>query len=236
LEGIIGDFQGERNFRMPKVEYVANQIATQIAEELKLDDDKKAVIAYGLFAFIQMFLCILSVIVVGALFGVAIEALLISLIIAIFRKSSGGAHASEPWICNVEGTIICVVPAIFLSLIGQQLIIELIVVIGVITFIWAYYITFKLAPVDSPSKPIRKQATLKRLKKKSILTLNVYVVIVLANMLLYYLMKNSQFLIYSFCIYIGVIWQAFTLTKLGHSSLSQVDLFLNNIFNKRRKI
>lgn len=218
---------------MSRVERMTNQMAGKIADELKLDDDKKAVMAYGIFAFIHMFLCVLTVIIVGALFGVAFEAFLISLTASVFRKSSGGAHASKPWICNVEGMVIGVVPAVFLGILNHQITIYLVLIIGVITFIWAYYMTLKLAPVDSPSKPIKKQATRERLKKKSILILNVYVVIVLANILVFYLMKNSQFLIYSFCIYIGVIWQVFTLTKLGHLSLNQVDVFLNNIFKKR---
>lgn len=218
---------------MSKVEYIANQIAVQIANELKLDDNKRAVMAYGIFAFIHMFLCVLTVIVVGALFGVALEALLISLVISVFRKSSGGAHASQPWICNMEGTIISVIPAFILSIIGNQLIVQLVVVSGIITFAWVYYITFKLAPVDSPSKPIKKQETLKRLKKGSILILNIYVVIVLVNILLFYLMKNHQFLVYTFCIYMGVIWQAFTLTTSGHSLLKHIDTFLNNLSKKR---
>lgn len=217
---------------MSKIEQAANQIADQIAKELQLDDNKKATMAYGIFAFIHMFLCVLAVIIVGAIFGVTFEALLISLTISIFRKSSGGAHASKPWICNLEGTVISVVPAIALSSVDSYLAVEWVFVIGMVTFAWSYYITFKLAPVDSPGKPIKKQATRKRLKKGSLLILNVYVVIVLANTFLFYLMKSNRFLSYSFCIYIGVIWQAFTLTTSGHLLLGQVDTFLNNIVKK----
>jgi accessory gene regulator B len=217
---------------MFRVDQIADQMADQIANELQLDDDKKVVMAYGIFAFIHMFLCVLTVIIVGVVFGVTFEALLISVTISIFRKSSGGAHASKPWICNLEGTVISVVPAIVLSSVGSYLAVEWIFIMGMITFAWAYYITFKLAPVDSPGKPIQKQATRKRLKKGSILILDVYVVIVLANTLLFYLMKSNRFLIYSFCIYIGVIWQAFTLTTSGHLLLNQIDIVLNNIFQK----
>lgn len=220
---------------MSKIEQVANQVADQIANELQLGDDKKAIMAYGIFAFIHMFLCIVMVIIVGAVFGVVFEALLISLIISVFRKSSGGAHASKPWICNLEGTVISVVPAVALTSVGSSLTIEWIFVMGMITFAWVYYITFKLAPVDSPGKPIKKQATRKRLKKGSILILNVYVVMVLANTLLFYLMESNQFLIYSFCIYIGIIWQAFTLTTSGHLLLEKVDTFLNNRVKKGEK-
>ncbi|WP_069998054.1 accessory gene regulator ArgB-like protein [Cellulosilyticum sp. I15G10I2] len=218
---------------MSRVERVANQIAVKVANELQLDVDKKAVIAYGIFAFIHMFLCILAVIIVGAVFGVALEAFLISLTTAIFRKSSGGAHASKPWICNVEGVVVSVVPAILLGMLGHQLTMYLLLIIGFVAFIWAYHITLKLAPVDSLSKPIKKQATREKLKKKSILILNVYVGVVLVNILMFYFIKHNRFLIYSFCIYIGVIWQAFTLTESGHLLLNQVDIFLNNIYSIR---
>ncbi|MDF2615014.1 MAG: accessory regulator AgrB [Clostridia bacterium] len=218
---------------MSRVEYIADQMAVKIAAELQLDEDKRAVMAYGLFAFMHMSLCALSVIVVGALFGVPLEAFLISLTASFLRKSSGGAHASKPWICNAEGVIISVVPAILLGIWHYQLTIYLVFITGVIAFIWAYYITLKLAPVDSPGKPIKKQATRERLKKRSLLILNVYVVIALVSLLVYYLTANRLFLKYSFCIVIGVIWQVFTLTKTGHLLLNSADVFLNNLFKKR---
>ena len=39
---------------MFKIENICEKISNNIAQELNLDDDKKSVINYGIFAFIQM--------------------------------------------------------------------------------------------------------------------------------------------------------------------------------------
>ena len=54
---------------------------------------------------------------------------------------------------------------------------KLIIILGVVIFIWSYYIIYKLAPVDSASKPIVKEEKRKRMKKGSIILLSVYLII-----------------------------------------------------------
>lgn len=210
---------------MFNIEYLANSIGKKVASELNFDDDKRQVIAYGAFALIQTVFSIVLVIIFGKLFNVTIEALIISFIISILRKSSGGVHASSPGICNFLGTIISIGLAIFCK-IGFIINFYTVVLIGVVTFILSYYIIYKLAPVDSEAKPIRSEQKRNLLKKKSIITLSLYLLIVLCNLVGYYFILEKRLIIYTLCIYLGVLWQVFTLTKGVYLMLKKIDCFL----------
>lgn len=209
---------------MYNIEKLSKNIAYNLKDELRLDDEKTEIIEYGLHAFIHMFISILLVVIFGYIFNVMIESLIISFTISIFRRSSGGAHASTSLNCAIIGVFIAVIPSILLSKIMLNS--NYVIILGIIIFIASLLITYKLAPVDSPNKPIKKLEKIKRLKKASIITLVIYMLIVIINILLYNLNSNEILLIYSMCIYIGIAWQVFTLTKIGHYIINLVDTFL----------
>lgn len=209
---------------MFSLEEISSEISNSITKELQLDENKKAVVNYGIFAIMHTALSVGFVIVFGALFNVLIEALIITLTISILRKSAGGAHASSPGICAFVGTVLSVGMAIVIKNINLN--VNVIIVISTLIFIWSFIIVYKLAPVDSPTKPIRTEAKRKRLKKSSILILSVYLVIITGNIVGYYATQNVDLLVYSGCIHIGLLWQVFSLTKIGHKVLGKLDALL----------
>lgn len=213
---------------MFNADMLSKKVAFKIANEIKLDNDNKEIISYGIFAIIQMVYNLLLVILFGAVVNVAIEAVIASFAIAILRKSSGGAHASSAKICAVVGTFITVTIGLVAKI---NINVNIIIIIAVITFIWAYYIIFKLAPVDSAAKPIRTEKKKKRLKRSSIFILSIYLAIVIISIMLYLYTKIDRLLIYSICILGGVIWQVLSLTKIGHEIVKIIDAFLNKIIS-----
>jgi len=212
------------------MEKLAHNIASKIASELNYDNDQKEIIAYGTFAFLQMVLSIFLVVVFGYKLKVLKEALLISFTASILRKYSGGVHASSSGICMIVGTIVCIGQALLAAFVFKPVVksIEMIIV-GLITFLWAYYIIKKLAPLDSPSKPIIKEEKRIRMKRSSILLLSIYFVIFILNIMLYLTTKNVEFLGYCICILLGIIWQIFTLTKIGYLTIEVIDTSFNYI-------
>ncbi|WP_297421316.1 accessory gene regulator ArgB-like protein [Clostridium sp.] len=207
---------------MFSVEKICEKISKNIAKELNFDDDKRDIVNYGIFAFIQTGICIAMVIIFGLIFNVTIEALIISFIISILRKSSGGVHASSPGRCAIIGTIICV----GLAMISKKIYIDFFLNIfwGSIVFVWSYYIVYKLAPVDSIAKPIKTIEKKTRLKKNSIKILTVYLIIVIINSISYFYIRNIIFLTFSMCIYMGSLWQVFTLTRAGHALFEHLKI------------
>ena len=213
------------------MEKLSNSIANKVASELSLDEDNKEVIAYGTFALIQMSFSVILVFLFGIVFHVPIEALIISFTGAILRKYSGGVHANSPGICTFIGIFVCVGQAVLLSLsIGSLVNIKLVLILGVVIFIWSYYIIYKLAPVDSASKPIVKEEKKMRMKKGAIILLSVYLIITVIFILLYISSSERKLLFYALCLYSGILWQVFTLTTLGHLLVGKVDTFLNHIY------
>jgi accessory gene regulator B len=217
------------------MEKLSNNIANKVALELSLDKDNREVVAYGAFALMQMLLSITLVFLFGLLFHVAFEALIISFTASILRKYSGGVHASSPGTCTFIGIIVCVGQAVLISLLISSVInLKLIIILGVVIFIWSYYIIYKLAPVDSASKPIVKEEKRKRMKKGSIILLSAYLIITVFLILFYITGVEGKLLFYVLCLYSGILWQVFTLTAPGHLLIGKVDTFLNRKIIRRR--
>lgn len=206
---------------MIKIEDICKKISNNIAQELNLDEDKISVINYGIFSFIQIAICIGLVIIFGFIFNVVIEALIISFTISILRKSSGGVHATSPGRCAIIGTIASVGLGLISKYINASF--SLVIFGGSIAFIWSYYIIYKLAPVDSIAKPIKSIEKRNRLKKSSMMILSAYLIIAVIEIIFFYFTKNSSILVYSLCIYMGILWQIFSLTKCGHLVIGKLD-------------
>ena len=213
------------------LELLSKNIANNLKRELDLDEDKRSIIEYGLFAFFHMGISILLVAIVGAIFNVMIEALIISFVVAILRKFSGGAHASTAINCAIVGVLVSVIPAYLIRNINFNS--NYIISIGILLYIISFITIYKLAPVDSPNKPIKKAEKIKRLKRGSIIILSIYMIIVLFNIITTYVSKNNVLLLYSSCIYIGILWQVFTLTKFGHFIVNIIDSLFIKILNFR---
>ena len=201
---------------MFSLQLLTEKIAVRIAQPLQFDEDQTAVIAYGMFCFLQILASILLVILFGFFFHVLGEALIISLTMAILRKYSGGAHADTPGKCLVIGTVIAVVPAVLIVHIPVNRIGIILTAIPV--FVWAFYAAFTKAPVDSAKKPITNKNKRKRLRSASVITVGVYGCIACFLLLLsYYFNGDSRpWLPYAACILFGTAWQTFTLTTLGN--------------------
>lgn len=212
------------------MEKLSNAIAEKLASELEYDRNKKEVLAYGAFALIQMFVSVVLVLIFGYLFNVVIEALIISITASILRKYSGGVHASSTNTCTFLGTVVCVGFGIIVKLLLAPLInIHIFIIMEVLVFTWSFYMISKLAPVDSPNKPIKREEKRKRMRKGSLTLLGVYFLITLINMIVYFYFNWRLLLVYSICIMLGIVWQVFTLTRSGHMVIKQLDNFLNII-------
>lgn len=209
---------------MFSIENLCEFISEKVVQELGLDSEKKSVIKYGVFAFVQIMISILAVVIVGLFFKVTIEALIISFTISILRKSSGGVHASSPGRCAIIGAVIAGIMGIVCKNIKLNLFISN--CITILIFIWSYFIIYKLAPVDSASKRINNVIRRKKLKKISIRILAIYLFIIILNTILYNVVFDENILIFNMCICIGVSWQTFSLTKMGHLFFKRLDSLL----------
>lgn len=206
---------------------ISNKIATKIVMETDGDEERKSVIEYGIFAILQMSVALIFTIIFGLLFNVLIEALIVSFSISILRKCSGGVHATSSTRCTVIGTLVCIlIPKLVIDININSI---YSIIVGCIIFIISYYIVYKLAPVDSKNKPIKKLERRIKLKRKSINIINIYLVISIIFIIIYHFYNVYNTIIYFECLYLGMLWQVISLTKIGHLAVNKLDYLLNKI-------
>lgn len=215
---------------MSRIQEKCEKLASYMEEELKLDSNQKAVIEYGLFAIMHTSLAILLSVILGGVCGVLIPTLLISFTAIILRRYSGGAHASNSEECTLIGLIIAVGGGMLLKHMDWH--IERVVIIGVIIFAWAFYCVYQLAPVDNKAKPIRNAEKRIQLKRKSYFVVSVYLLVVMLLLVSYDDASDKNNLLYITCIYVGIGWQIFTLTAIGHLMIQKIDFFFNKLTKK----
>ena len=212
------------------MEKLAKKLASNIAVSLRYDDEKEAVISYGLTAIMQISLTVLLVLLFGLLVGAPVEALIVCFSASILRKFSGGAHAVAAGLCTFISTVYCTLTAY----ISRKLLFEIsshIAIIAAIVVIFglSFLIVYKYAPVDSPNKPIKTEKKIKRMRRGSFLLLSIYLTL---SVLMFVLGFKFEFLnSYAIGLLFGVSWQVFTLTCYGSILLNK----FNNLYMKLRK-
>ena len=218
---------------MSLTEKMAVKIGNNAKLLLNVDEDKEQIIVYGAINLIQIIFAILWVIIAGLFFGVLYEALIFSITVSILRKYSGGAHASSSSRCIIIGTILAVVAGISIDKIFYKLNMTTVILISIAFIVFAFIIVAKNAPVDSIKKPITNIELKKQFKKKSIIVIFIFSVIII---ILYVLSKKYSELFYIKVIEsisFGILWQTITLTKNGISFLNKVDFVLKYIIRRR---
>lgn len=198
-------------------EKLSYNIGSGIADALHLDKNKKDVVTYGAYLMLDTLLGIFMVMLLGAICNLFFQTMIFSITTAILRKYSGGAHSTTSFRCATIGAVVPVCFAFIIENLNSWIQIPQIVIYMMLTFVYAYVMIIKLAPKDSPSKPIVKEDKIKLLKKKSIWTLHIYLFICLFLLIGSYYFKTFQMLKYMALICSGTLWQSFTLTSLGHS-------------------
>lgn len=213
------------------IERLTNNIADRIALTLKLDKDKRDIIAYGAFNLLQTIWCIIVVVIFGFLCKVTIESLIVSSTIALLRKYSGGVHSSSPNRCAIIGAVVSVGLALLMGKISNILNIQYIILIALVGIGLSYYLIYKFAPVDSPAKPILKKEKKIRMRKYSIRLLNIIFIIIIILLILYFIQGDKNFIALTMYIYSGVVWQTLTLTPKGALIMKSIDNFLKYIIS-----
>lgn len=207
---------------MSFIETISMKIGHKITNILEKDDEFEEVMVYGAINFFQTIYAILTIILLGFICGVVYEALIISVVVALLRKYSGGVHASTPNKCAIFGAIGTTVMALLTKYIMIKSHI-FVLIFGLSIFVFTYFIVYSLAPMDSFEKPINNKDMRRSLKKASLNVVNCYF---LTSFVLFYYNynKNNEF-VYNliYCILMGMVFQGFSLTKYGHKVLSTID-------------
>ena len=212
------------------IENLSKLISEKVSSELNYDNERKEIIQYGTYALIQTLISIISVFILGLVFNIALEALIFLFTASILRKYSGGAHSESSNVCTLLGIIISIcIGFLIKSSFFTKMNFEIIVFIGIVIFVFGYFIVFKFAPVDTKNKPIKTEKKKKRMKKGSLKILTIYLFIEILSIILYYNSGWSLAKSVILSIIFGVAWQCITLTYIGNILLKTIDSFTNKL-------
>lgn len=201
---------------MIPLENLANRLAEKLAASLGYDAEKQAVIAYGLKGILQLLVLALLLLVLGLFFSAVGALFTVYLTVALYRKYSGGGHASSMEVCTLFSGIIC----LLLGLSGKMMAAWTLplwsrFLLLFLTFAAAFLITFQKAPIDSPNKPIRSPEKRGRMRRGSFLVLAAAFLFAF-----FFLIRNSGC---GYALLLAVLWQAFTLTPPGVAFIGLID-------------
>lgn len=204
------------------METFAQNIAAKIAAQMDFDDNKKAVVAYGLTAILQMLTILVIISVIGLIFGFWYECILIFTGVGIIRKSTGGAHSQSMFGCIIISvSSITVLSSLSRYLFGFQTVPLLNLLESVLVYSICILIFYLRVPVDTPNKPILKQEKIKRLRRQSFIILTIF--FILSAAVIFPAEQNQRFFSIGASIRLTLLWQMFTLTKTGGLIFGKID-------------
>ncbi|WP_071119612.1 accessory gene regulator ArgB-like protein [Romboutsia timonensis] len=215
---------------MGGIEKIALNLSTRLGNKLDKGEEEKAILNYGLFIIMHTFIGIIITLLVGLITGMLIEILLITITSALFKRYTGGVHASTPEICLIIGVILSLILSILCRFIVINIDINKIVFAGMIIIAFSYYMIYYNCPVSSKNKPLKNEKTRKKLKKKAFILLNIYTILLIMLYIIYYILKISivKSIITSFIL--GIFFQMSSLTNIGSKTINLLDkvfAFLN---------
>lgn len=208
---------------------IIRRITVYLEDNLDLDKDNVEVIEYSLELIIHTLISTILVLIASWLLGSFKESVIVLSIIFLLRSFSGGAHCSSAYRCTLLSVLIIPLLGFIAAIASNYFDITIAFISTVLCFLLSAFTVFKLAPVDSPNKPITSPIHIQRLRFLSFLFL------IFLALLQFYLVIFEYYSISSIVIAINlsVIWQAFMLTKIGHVFIGFIDLFFIYAFKKR---
>lgn len=212
---------------MDIIEKISYNVSNKIGEKAKKSKDEIQVMHYGLFIWIHTILAYIATILVGIIIGKTIEVLLISIVASSLKKFSGGVHATSPNRCLIIGIITTLIFTYIYVFLNKYCGYNFIYIFSIVSIVSCYYIFYKKAPMGTKNKPLKKEETRNRLRKKLFNRFNVFILIIL----LLLIVRSTKILNYDtamfvYCIELGIILQTVAITKLGETIILKLDCFL----------
>ncbi len=211
------------------MENLSKGIAKEISQSLQYDTEKEAVIAYGLLGILQLITNIGLTLLLGFIFGVPGQAILLSFSVSLLRRFSGGAHSSSLNLCTIVGLVYSIAFArLSVTLTHQFHQTWMPIGVGVVSFAIAWITIVQRAPVDHPNKPIRSIPKKQRMRRGSFAVMAFYTAMYLFLVIIG--CDRLTFRSFGYSLVFGVLWQTFTMTPLGQLLLSNLD---KNLIKRR---
>ena len=202
------------------VEQISLNLAKRLGNKLDKNEEEIAVLNYGLFFLIHTSIAIVLTFLVGIVLGILTEIMIISISASLLKRYSGGVHSSSPNRCVISGLILSVIASFISKYIAINFDYINMVLFEVIIMIVSAVIFYKKCPVPSKNKPLKKESTRIKLRKKAFQMMFLYTIIIIVLCIVYSFKQIYWMKLASFSIVMGIVIQTIAITKSG-------DLLIN---------
>jgi len=187
---------------------ISERISDNLNAEVKYNDDKKEILAFGIESLFLSIIGLLAILLVAFLFKALVPTLIAVVFGGALRKLSGGFHFNTPFKCLAFGAIVYSLLGVAAKgIIGLNLYNSVVALIALFVML---VIVVLLSPVDCESKPIHSKTFRRKLKISSTIFVAVTFIFVLFS-------NNS---LVNTSAVLGIGYQTFTLLP---------------VFNKKKK-
>lgn len=203
-----------------RVENVIDKIIKIYIDKLSIEEKQEAVLRYSLHLLISTVIGYALALIAAYILNIFTYTLVIMLTISILRTFSGGAHCFNMINCGLYSMIIINVLGVIAKFTNPSK--EMIIVI----FLYSLWAINKYAPADTPGKPINSKMKIIKLRKTSFLIICLWYMSFIG---VYYTTGGKVFE-FAYISGIGILWQSFSVTKIGYKFFNIFDMILNRIF------
>ncbi|HBT48077.1 MAG TPA: hypothetical protein DEA73_09440 [Peptococcaceae bacterium] len=200
---------------MPKLN-ITRPTAAYLRDKLQLTPEQEEIALYGLQTILYPVTGLAAVVLTGHFFGCLATTLAAALAAGFLRLWSGGAHSGSPLTCALTSTVVFAVLGKAAVLAAEALTPAASLTVLVAGLAFCLPVVYRLAPVDSPAKPILAADYRRRLHH-----LSVAAVVLLTTAQVLLLRAGAYSLVLALSLGLG--WQTFSLTRAGHRFATFID-------------
>lgn len=182
--------------------WITEKIKGKIPE---IDDEKEAIINFGVFLLFGEIPKILTLFILGFLLQIGWYSVTIYFLLAPYRSFTGGFHLKTHWGCMLSSIVLYIIPILVAKYITIPQDYVRYIITGVIAILSIIFI-FKYAPADTENIPILSKKERKTKRIKSYISLAILLVVIL-------FVPNT---IISYMLLYGIFLQDLTLTPIAY--------------------
>ena len=212
---------------MSRVEKISKNLSSKLGERLNKTDEEIAVLNYGLFIIMHTTISIIATIFIGILTKTTLEIIIIAFTGALFKRYSGGIHASTPLNCTIIGVLLALVLSMVCKYIVDVAILKDIIVLATILFTLSYIILYKKCPVPSKNKPFKSEELRKKIRRRAFRLINICLAMVVAMITIYTKTDILTIKTIIVSIVLGMSLQMFGIINIGSKFIKFLDKILS---------
>lgn len=201
---------------------IAQKIANYITKETK-DQESEEVVSYGIEVVLGALLQFIVILGTAAILGVFWPVLAVLFSAVIYRIFSGGAHCSDFYRCLTLSLLVFIPLGYLVNQLAYSEYNYTIITVGMLLVLIS---TLRWAPAENPKHPIKAE---KRQRFKFIC-----LILIALFLAVFWVMPTNIFIT---GIFVGLLWQAFTITPWGTTCLHLADKLMIKVVTifKRRE-